>query len=149
MYKKSLKFMSIIALLALTACGGSVGFTQNKNKFMERQVSQEKLSNGSFLMVGFKQPATEASCSKVYEESKSWELTQIKGNLNLGGGYGVLKDNAIEYVNANPNSGINYAYVDIPNEINVAGIPVKGHVARIHYCSCKNPPAKHSNPFSD
>ncbi|MCD6035557.1 MAG: hypothetical protein K0R63_1298 [Rickettsiales bacterium] len=142
-------FAAALILFSLSACI-SGGFTQNKNSFIGRVVSEEKLANGKSLMVGYKDPAAEAECLRVNKTEESWTTAQMKGTLKLGGGRSVLTENALAYANSHPESKINYVFLDIPNEVEagpVSGIPLGS--AYVNYYSCKNPPAKHSNPFKD
>jgi hypothetical protein len=149
--------LSIVVLFALNACiGGSFGVNhvENKNKFIERHVAREKLSNGGVLMVGYKEPKADNACTNVYTENKDWNEAQFSGMINFGGAYGVFSDAAIAYVNAHPDAGINYAYLDIPNtksyEFSGFSVPSRGNAqAHIMYYACKNPPERHLNPFSD
>ncbi len=140
----------LAALLFLTGCiGGGIQYTKNKNSFMERLVSEETLENGNLLMVGYKDAKPEWDCKLIHKEVPDEGTLGWKTNFSLTGLRGLMKNQGVKYVNAHPGSKINYVYVDISDELFIGPIGTNVGDNYVHYYSCKNPPAKHSNPFKD
>jgi hypothetical protein len=144
--KNTLKYAAAASLLFLGGCP-SMSHTSMQNKFSGRIVEEQKLANGKILMTAMKAPDASAGCNVVYEDVRS----SFKDSMSLKGMLGneqwVLKDAAIEYVNAHPNDNINYAYLDVPNQMGIGNVQFDLRKAQVHYYKCSNPPAANWNPF--
>ena len=136
--------ISILLASTLTLCSCAV--KDNQNRFIQREVIAQKLSNGRTLRIGYKGPKQANQCKLIGQESHNWSGEQFESMFKMSGGQSGLKDDAVKYADKHP--GVNYAYMYIPNQESVAGINVTMmRKATIHYYKCKNAPALHSNPF--
>ncbi len=154
MKKYFLSFVAISGLLFTAGCGGGVmvggvGYGKNQTSATDRLVYEKKLANGNTLMTGYKDADASWGCKIIYKEAVDDGFARVKSSFNFGGVRGFMADRAVEYVNNNPGSNINYVYIDVANEIYIMGIPKYLRENFVHYYSCKNPPDKHLNPFKD
>jgi len=134
--KKIIKpFILSVLALQLSACGGSLMLSHTQIRHM----SKEPLANGSYAYVNGVAPQDNWQCQHIGEQSYNWAVDQMKGNLKLGGGYEVLREQALAYANNN-NLNPNYIQLTIPEQVGVNGMNVTAFSkARATFYKCQNP----------
>lgn len=147
---KSLLLGFILCATGAAFLGGcAFSYTKNQNKFSDRVVREKKLKDGKILMVGFKAALPAWGCVEVDKEAPNDGFAGLKSNFVIGGMRGLMINQAVKYAETNPGKNINYTYVDIADQAGIDGVSMDLADSFVHYYSCQNPPAKHSNPFKD
>lgn len=145
--KTVFKVLLVSSLAAsLSACMTST--VKNQNRFMKRIIKERKLKNGQILKIGYRPTIPSMQCRQIKQYKTNWSLQETASMFTLNTGYERMYDKAVKYANRHPQSGINYAYIFIPNQTSYDGFNADMFKkAYITYYQCKYPPAIHNSPF--
>jgi hypothetical protein len=131
----------LLAVLLMSPLFSACSYTMNQNPFMEGVVQSAPLGAGKTLAVGYKLPEAAAGCELVNETSRNWAMAGAAGDLKMGGGRQVLRDEAVESVKQRPQDGINYVALTIPNAAGLGIVNVTAmRDAKTSYFRCASPP---------
>jgi hypothetical protein len=113
-----------------------------------KRITEEPLTNGKTVKVGYTAPKPEWQCTLVETKSFTWSVEQFKAQFSfMQNGYTMLQKKALDYAKEKK-LNVNYIYMDVPDQYEVIGLNLTAmSKAHVNYLQCKVPPAVSNKMF--